>query len=95
MTDPTDFYKKLMVDPDTAAIIKTLHDKAESYGEDKDKFLSYMLSAMASLYTSMEMMIANIETVKLVLLLNSIEHGFMVLQNTLRESHKSEAAKPV
>jgi len=95
MTDPKAFYKTLMADTDTHAFIKTLKDKAESYGEDKDKFLSYMLSIMVSLYTSTETMIANIETVKMMLLLSSIEHGFITLQDAVRENDKSVAAKPV
>jgi len=95
MTEPKDFYKQLIADPETNTFMKTLHAKVQSYGEDKDKFLNYIFGAMASWYTSMEMMIANVETIKLMLLLNSLEQGVVLLQDTLRESHKSEAAKPV
>jgi len=95
MTDPSDFYKKLLADPETVQFMKTIYDKAQGYGEDKDTFLNYMVGSIASWYTSMEMMVANVETVKLLLLMNSIEQGMMLFQDTLRESHKSEAAKPV
>jgi len=95
MTDPKDFYKTLMADTDTVAFIKTLKDKAESYGEDKDKYLNFVMGAIASWYDSVEMMIANIEAVKLLTLLKSIEEGMMIYQNTLRENDKSVAAKPV
>ncbi|GAF93998.1 unnamed protein product, partial [marine sediment metagenome] len=93
--DPSDFYKKLLADPETVQFMKTLYNKVQAYGEDKDKFLNYMVGSIASWYTSMEMMVANVETVKLLMLLNSIEQGMMLFQDTLRESHKSEAAKPV
>lgn len=95
MTEPKDFYKNLIADPETNTFMKTLHDKAQSYGEDKDKFLNYLFGAMASWYTSMEMMIANVESIKIMLILGSLEQGVMILQDTIRESHKSEAAKPV
>ncbi len=95
MTESKDFYKNLIADPETNAFMKTLYDKAQSYGEDKDKFLNYLFGAMASWYTSMEMMIANVESIKIMLILGSLEQGVMILQDTIRESHKSEAAKPV
>lgn len=95
MTEPKDFYKKLMADPETNAFMTALRAKVDSYGEDKDKFLNFIFGAMASWYTSMEMMISNVETVKVMLILNSLEQGMVVLQDTMRESHKSEAARAV
>ena len=95
MTEPKDFYKKLMADPETKAFMKALNEKVDSYGEDKDQFLNYVLGAVASMYTSMEKMIANFEVMKMMVILNSLEQGMVILQDTMRESHKSEAARPV
>ena len=95
MTDPKEFYKMLVADPETTEFMKTMHGKAESYGEDKDKYLNYLVGAIGSWYDSMEMMIANVETVKLLLLLNSIEQGMMLYHDMQRESDKSVATKPV
>ena len=95
MTDPEEFYKKLMVDPETASIIKGIREKASFYGEDKDKFLGYVMGAIASLHSDTDAMVANVETVKFIMLLTSIEQGMVIHQKLMRESHKSEAARPV
>jgi len=95
MTDPKAFFKTLIDNPETKASMKTIKNTAESYGEDKDKYLNYLIGAIASWYDSAEMMIANIEAVKLLTMLRSIEQGMIIYQDTLRENHKSEAAKPV
>ena len=95
MTDPADFYKKIMADPDTATFMKSLHDKAQSYDEDKDKFLNYLMGALSGWYTSIEMVIANIESIKVMLILNSLDQGMTLYQETRRKGDKSYAAKPV
>lgn len=95
MTDPKEFFEKLMADPETKPFMEGLKAKAESYGEDKDKFLNFIFGSMTRWYDSMEHMIANIEGIKLMLLLNTIGEGVSLAQDTIRKSDKSEAARPV
>jgi len=95
MTDPKEFFESLMADPETKPFMNGVKEKAESYGEDKDKFLNYLFGAMASWYTSMEMMIANVETIKALMIMNSLEQGMTLWQDTMRKTDKSEAARPV
>ena len=95
MTDPKEFFEKLMADPDTTPFLNNIKAKAESYGEDKDQFLNFTYSAMASWYSSMETMIAYVETLKTMIIMNSLEQGALALQDTIRKADKSEAARPV
>ena len=71
MTDPAEFLEKMLADPETTATIQALHDKAQSYGEDKDQFLNYLLGKVTSWYTSKELMIVSMEGIKLMVLLGS------------------------
>ncbi len=95
MTDPKEFFENLMADPETKPFMKTIKVKAESYGEDKDMFLNFMFGAMASWYTSMEKMIANVETIKFMLIFNTIGEGVTLMQDVIRKTDKSEVAQPV
>ena len=95
MTEPKDFYKDLIANPETAAFMKTVYDKAESYGIDKNQFLNYLLGSIASMYDSMEMLITNLESVKYLMLMKSLEQGLMLVQDIQRETDKSEAIEPV
>ena len=95
MTEPKEFFEKLMADPETKPFMEGLKAKAESYGEDKDKFLNFLSGSMARWYDSMENMIANIEGIKLMLMLNTLGEGMSLLQDIMRKSDKPEAAKPV
>lgn len=95
MTDPTEFLEKLLADPEATATMKTLHDKAQSYGEDKDQFLNYVLGKITSWYDSKELMIVSMEGIKLMVLLESFGEGMTVFQGIMRRTHPSEAAKPV
>jgi hypothetical protein len=58
-------------------------------------FLNFMFGAMASWYTSMEKMIANVETIKFMLIFNTIGEGVTLMQDVIRKADKPEAAKPV
>ena len=95
MTDPKEFFENLMADPETKTFLKTIKVKAESYGDDQDKFLNFMFGAMASWYTSMEKMIANVETIKFMLIFNTIGEGVTLMQDVIRKTDKSEVAQPV
>ena len=95
MTEPKEFFENLMADPETKPFMNGIKSKAESYGEDKDKFLNFVFGAMASWYNSMETMIANVETIKFMLIFNTIGEGVTLLQDTMRKTDKPETAKPV
>ena len=95
MTYPKEFFENLMADPETKTFLKVIKVKAESYGEDKDMFLNFMFGAMASWYTSMEKMIANVETIKFMLIFNTIGEGITLMQDVIRKTDKSEVAQPV
>ena len=95
MTDPVEFLEKLLADPETAPFMKALHDKAESYGEGKDLFLNYVLGGITSWYNSRELMIVNMEGIKLMVLLQSFGVGMAEVEGILRRTTPSEVAKPV
>ena len=95
MTDPKEFFENLIADPETKTFMKTIKVKAESYGEDSDMFLNFMFGTMASWYTSMEKMIANVETIKFMLIFNTIGEGVTLMQDVIRKTDKSEVAQPV
>ena len=95
MTEPKEFFENLMADPETKHFMNGIKKKVESYGDDKDKFLNFMFGAMSSWYTSMENLIANVETIKVMLIFNSIGEGMTLMQDTIRKTDKPETAKAV
>ena len=95
MTDPVEFLEKLLADPETAPFMKALSDKAETYGEDKDLYLNYVLGHITSWYTSKELMLVNLEGIKLMVLLQSFGAGLAEGEGILRRTTPSETAKPV
>ncbi len=95
MTDPVEFLEKVLADPETKATIQALHDKAEGYGEDKDLYLNYVLGHITSWYTSKELMLVNMEGIKLMVLLQSFGAGLAEVQGILRRTTPSETARPV
>lgn len=84
-----------MADPRTQEFMKTIKEKAESYGEDKDKFLNFLLGQMTPWYDSTELMIVSMEGIKLMVLLSAFGEGVEMYQGIIRKSHKSETAKPI
>ena len=92
-TDPPDeleFFKNLMKDETILNLIKEVAKMHKDYGDDGDKFMSFFLGSMATLFTKPENAIACLEAVKFGLIMKGLSLSSSIVSDELRQKQPSE-----
>ncbi len=87
-TDPPDkieFFKDLMKDETVLNLIKEVNKMRVECGDNGDNFMSYLLGAMANLFSKPENAIACLEAVKFSLIMKGISVSASIVSDEIRQ----------
>lgn len=86
MTETKSFVQILIEDEEVITLLTAIRDKADALGEDGDKWLSFLNSAIAGMYDNMDSLIANLEGIKFGALSQAVAEAAQEFSALLREN---------
>ena len=89
-SDEIVFFANLMKDETVLNMIKEIAKMHKDYGDNGDNFMSYLLGAMANIFSRSENAVACLEAVKLSLLLKGISMSASIVSDEIRKKDPSE-----
>lgn len=88
-TNEIEFFANLMKDETVLNLIKEIAKMKEGFGENGDNFMSYIVGAMANLFSRPENAVACLEAAKLSLLLKGISISASIVSDEIRKKDPS------